>query len=151
MSRYLEIAREMVKKASESDVVAVRRDNERNEIRTSPSALPNAVESERSRWSGGARPRLPLRKCGSLICRACGTHSPSAHRVGCVAPPLEPCLSRWFWLSPHGAIKCCSCAAPTDLSIVEAWILARQTGDGVDGFGIPEEILSLLQSASPLQ
>ena len=55
--------------------------------------------------------------------------------------PLRPCScgARWFWLSPYGAIKCCACNPPVDLSLAEAWVLARQP----DG-RIPGEILSLL-------
>ena len=39
---------------------------------------------------------------------------------------------------------------PTDLALVEAWILARESGEGAYGFMIPGEILSLLHVASPL-
>jgi len=94
---------------------------------------------------------MPLRRCGALVCRSCHVLSPSPHREGCVFPRFEPCRSRWFWLSPYGAIKCVSCAAPADLELVEAWVLARETGEGDDGFGIPAEILSLLHVASPPQ
>jgi len=44
-----------------------------------------------------------------------------------------------------------ACAAPRDLSLIEAWILARETGEGDDGWRIPSEILSLLHIASALQ
>ena len=57
---------------------------------------------------------------------------------------FEPCRSRWFSLSPYHAIKCVACAAPPDLALIEAWILARETGEGNDGWRIPGEILSLL-------
>jgi hypothetical protein len=73
-----------------------------------------------------AYPALPLRRCGSLICRDCHAHSPGPHREGCRAPRFEPCRSRWFWLSPYRAIKCVACANPADLALVEAWILARE-------------------------
>ncbi len=65
-----------------------------------------------------------------------------------VPMPLRPCScgSRWFWLSLHGAIKCCACNPPADLSLAEAWVMARET----DG-RIPGEILSLLHVASPPQ
>jgi hypothetical protein len=55
--------------------------------------------------------------------------------------PLRPCScgSRWFWLSPHGAIKCVACNPPADLGLAEAWAIAREP----DG-RIPGEILSLL-------
>jgi len=51
-------------------------------------------------------------------------------------------------LSPRGAIKCVAWAAPADLSLVEAWVLARETGEGEDGWLIPGEILSLLHVTS---
>ncbi len=57
-----------------------------------------------------------------------------------------PCGSRWFWLSPHGAIKCCACHPPADLSLAEAWVMARET-DGC----VPGEILSLLHITSSPQ
>jgi len=62
--------------------------------------------------------------------------------------PLRPCScgSRWYWLSPHGAIKCCACNPPANLSLAEAWVMARKR----DG-RIPAEILSLLHVASPPQ
>jgi hypothetical protein len=61
---------------------------------------------------------------------------------------LRPCScgARWFWLSPHGAIKCCACNPPADLSLVEAWVLAREP----DG-SVPGEVLALLHVASPPQ
>jgi hypothetical protein len=54
---------------------------------------------------------------------------------------LRPCScgSRWYWLSPHGAIKCCVCNPPADLGLAEAWVMARER----DG-RIPGEILSAL-------
>lgn len=91
-----------------------------------------------------AYPALPLRRCGSLVCRACYAHSPGPHREGCRAPRLEPCGSRWFWLSPHRALKCVSCAAPTDLGLVEGWVLARESR-------IPDEILKTLHIETPMQ
>ena len=106
-----------------------------------------------SRWLAPALERYPrdwrapmhLRRCGALICRACGALSPSPHREGCALPRFDSCRSRWFWLSPHGAIKCVACVAPADLGLVEAWVLARETGEGDDGYRIPAEILSLLR------
>ena len=64
---------------------------------------------------------------------------------------FEPCSSRWFWLSPHGAIKCVACDSTADLALVESWVLARETGEGDDGWSIPGEILSLLHITSPTQ
>ena len=110
------------------------------------------VTQERNRWPS-ERPHapLPLRRCGSPVCRTCHFHSPSPHRDECAFPRFEPCLSRWFWLSPHSAIKCVACDAPADLELVEAWVLARETGEGDDGWCIPGEILSLLHITSPTQ
>jgi tubulysin polyketide synthase-like protein len=99
---------------------------------------------ERNRWPEQPRPPLPLRRCCALVCRTCHLHSPTPHREDCASLFFEPCGSRWFWLSPHGAIKCVACAAPVDLTLVEAWVLARETGEGSDGYRIPAEILSLL-------
>ncbi len=61
---------------------------------------------------------------------------------------LRPCScgSRWWWLSPHGAIKCCACNPPADLTLAEAWVMARES----DG-RIPGEILELLHARAPLQ
>jgi hypothetical protein len=61
---------------------------------------------------------------------------------------LRPCScgSRWWWLSGHGAIKCCACNPPVDLSLAEAWVMAREP----DG-RIPGEILSLLHVHAPRQ
>jgi hypothetical protein len=98
-----------------------------------------------------AYPALPLRRCGSLVCRDCHAHNPGPHREGCRAPSFEPCRSRWFWLSPYRAIKCVACANPADLALVEAWILARETGEGDDGWRIPSEILMLLHVEAPMQ
>src|SRR5713226_1609241 len=61
---------------------------------------------------------------GVSLIRTCHVLSPSPHREGCAFPRFQPCGSRWFWLSPRGAIKCVACAAPADLSLVEAWVLA---------------------------
>ena len=74
-------------------------------------------------------------------------------RIVAIAPFRDsiPCRSRWFWLSSHGAIKCIACAAPADLELVEAWVLARETGEGADGWRIPGEILSMLHVASSPQ
>jgi TubC N-terminal docking domain len=108
-------------------------------------------ELSRNRWPEQARPPMPLRRCGALVCRTCHVHSPSPHREGCAFPRFEPCDSRWFWLSPHGALKCVACASPADMSLVEAWVRARETGEGDDGWRIPEEILSLLHIATPVQ
>jgi hypothetical protein len=96
-------------------------------------------------------PAFPLRRCGAMVCRDCRTHSPSLHREGCRAPRFEPCRSRWFWLSPYRALKCVACANPSDVALVEAWVLARETGEGDDGWRIPGEILSLLHIATPMQ
>jgi hypothetical protein len=85
-----------------------------------------------------------------MVCRDCRTHSPSLHREGCRAPRFEPCRSRWFWLSPYRALKCVACANPSDVALVEAWVLARETGEGDDGWRIPGEILSLLHIATPM-
>ncbi len=94
----------------------------------------------------------PLHRCGALVCSDCRIHSPSPHRETCRVPRLEPCGSRWFWLSPFRAIKCVACASPTDLSLVEAWVLApREAGEGDDGWRIPGEILSLLHVETPMQ
>jgi hypothetical protein len=87
---------------------------------------------------------LPVRRCGALVRRICRVHSPSPHKPDCPLLRYEICRSRWYWLSPYRAIKCVGCETPTDLSIVEGWILGRETGEGEDGFGIPSEILSLL-------
>jgi hypothetical protein len=108
-------------------------------------------EPERSRYPERARPPVPLRRCGSLVCRSCHVLSPSQHREDCAFPRFDVCRSRWFWLSAHGAIKCVACAAPPDLALIEAWILARETGEGDDGWRIPNEILSLLHIAWPPQ
>jgi hypothetical protein len=108
-----------------------------------------SVLSEESHARAAAHPSLPLRRCGSLVCRGCHAHSPDPHREGCWAPRFEPCRSRWFWLSPHRAIKCVACASPVDLALVEAWVLARETGEGDDGWRIPGEILSLLHVETP--
>jgi hypothetical protein len=102
-------------------------------------------------WPERLRPEFPLRRCGSLVCQTCHAHSPSSHCEGCISPRFDPCSSRWFWLSPYGAIKCVACAAPADLGLVEAWVLARETGEGGDGWRIPCEILSLLHVTSPPQ
>lgn len=111
-------------------------------------AEPEAPEPERNRWPRRPLPPTSLRRCGALICRTCHVHSPTLHRTGCAFPRFDPCHSRWFWLSPHGAIKCVACAAPADLVLVEAWLLARETGEGDDGWRIPNEILSLLHIAN---
>jgi len=107
------------------------------------------TKSERNRWPEAARRAMPLRRCGALVCPTCHVHSPSRHKHDCPFLRFEPCRSRWFWLSPHGAIKCVACESPADLALVEAWVLARDTGQGNDGFRIPGEILSLLHVASP--
>jgi hypothetical protein len=106
---------------------------------------------DRQRWSDHARPPVPLRRCGSLVCVTCHAYGPSPHREDCASPRFDPCCSPWFWLSSHGAIKCVACAAPADLGLVEAWVLARETGEGDDGWQIPSEILSLLRITSPPQ
>jgi hypothetical protein len=160
MSRYLEIARAAMREqgadVSEPDPVDSRCGYEINEKRTAESAPPSrsdvpGPELTRNRWSEQARPPMPLRRCGALICRTCHVHSPSSHCEGCEVVRFDPCLSRWFWLSSHGAIKCVACAAPADLGLVEAWVLARETGEGDDGWWIPGEILSLLHVTGPPQ
>jgi hypothetical protein len=92
---------------------------------------------------------MAIRRCGALVCASCHAHG--GHRAGCPLPHREPCGSRWFWLSPHGAIKCVACESPADLAIVEAWVMARETGEGDRGFDIPSEILSLLHITNPAQ
>jgi hypothetical protein len=104
------------------------------------------VRSERNRWSQHQRASVPLRLCGALVCPKCHTHSPSPHRADCADMRFEPCGSRWFWLSPHGAIKCVACSAPDDLGLIEAWVLARETDGGENSFTIPSEILLLLNA-----
>src|SRR5690242_17324546 len=158
MSRYLEIARAAMREratdVSEPDAADSRRCYEINEKRAAAEPAPPSrpsTEPERNRWPEQARPPMPLRRCGALVCRTCHVHRPSPHREGCAFPRFQPCGSRWFWLSPHGAIKCVACAAPLDLALIEAWVLARETGEGEDGWRIPGEILSLLHVASPLQ
>jgi hypothetical protein len=149
VSRYLEIARaamcETAAAITEPGVVNSPRGYEKNEKgESSLPSSPAALESERNRWPEGARAPLPLHRCGALVCRSCRVHGPSPHRDGCAISRFDPCRSRWFWLSPHGAIKCIACTAPDDLGLVEAWVLARETGEGDEGFDIPREILSLL-------
>ena len=58
--------------------------------------------------------------------------------------PLALVLAKPPWL-----IKCVACVTPSDLSLVEGWILGHETGAGGDGFGILGGILSLLSVASP--
>lgn len=96
-------------------------------------------------------PTLPLHRCGALVCRDCNANSPARHRAGCRVPSVEPCGSRWFWLSSHRALKCVACSAPADLALVEAWVLAHETGEGDDGWRIPGEIFSLLHVTGPPQ
>ncbi len=128
-------------------------------LRTEPITLVGFPEkpdqtpdyTERNRWSGRLREPTPLRRCGALVCRTCCVHSPRSHREGCPCRRFDPCRSRWFWLSPHGAIKCVACSGPLDLTRVEGWVLACETGEGEDGWRVPSEILSLLHIASPPQ
>ena len=94
---------------------------------------------------------MPLRRYSALVCPTFHVHSPARHKPDCPFTRFEPCRSRWHWLSPHGAIKCVACETPADLTLVEAWVLARETSQGTNGFGIPGEILSLLHIASPTQ
>lgn len=108
-------------------------------------------EPERTRWPTTFRSPTPIRRCGALVCRSCDVLSPSPHRQGCASSRFDSCGSRWFWLSPYGAIKCVACSAPTDLALVEAWVLARETGEGDDGWRVPGEVLSLLHVDSPRQ
>ncbi len=106
--------------------------------------LPNV--QERNRWPDRTRAPMPLPRCGALVCRTCHVHSPSSHHDDCAIPRFDPCGSRWWWLSPHGAIKCCACNPPMDLSLAEAWVLAREP----DG-SIPGKILTLLNAKATLQ
>jgi hypothetical protein len=108
-------------------------------------------EIDRNRWPETARLPLPLQRCGSLVCPSCRVHSPSPHKSDCESPRFEACRSRWFWLSSHGAIKCVACAAPDNLGLIDAWVLARENGEGNDGFGIPSEVLSLLANSGSEQ
>lgn len=110
-----------------------------------------AQPAARERWAGSACSSMPLRRCGALVCRGCHTHGPSPHREGCTLDRFEACGSRWFWLSPHGAVKCVACSTPADLGLVEAWVLSRETGEGADGWRIPAEIFSALHTAGPPQ
>jgi hypothetical protein len=93
---------------------------------------------------GSVHPMAPLRACGALVCPDCRIHVPSPHRETCRAPRVRPCGSRWFWLSPCRAIKCVACAGPTDLSMVEGWVMARESE-------VPEEIFKLLTVETPAQ
>jgi hypothetical protein len=122
-------------------------DADRELIREHKAAILTALSrSARNRWPECNRLPIPLRRCGALVCRTCHVHSPSQHKPGCPFPRHDLCRSRWFWLSLHGAIKCVACESPAYLSLVEGWILARETGEGDDGFRIPSEILSLLHT-----
>ena len=109
---------------------------------------PHGPEPSRNRWPEQTREPMPLRRCGALVCRTSHVHGLSRHKPDCAAPRFDSCHSRWFWLSPHGAMKCVACASPANLSLVEAWVLAPETGEGDDGWRIPSEILSLLHIAS---
>lgn len=71
-------------------------------------------KSPRNRWPRAFREPTPLRSC------CCGC--------------------QWFWLSSHGAIRCCACDPPVDLGLAEAWVLARED----TGHRIPPEILAML-------
>jgi hypothetical protein len=109
-----------------------------------PSDAPTGLEPSHVRLPERPREPLPLRRCGALVCRTCDTLSPSTHREGCSFPRYDLCGSRWFWLSSHRAIKCISCSGTADLSLVDAWVLAREDS-------IPPEILSLVHVAGPEQ
>jgi hypothetical protein len=109
------------------------------------------LPSERNRWPDCGRAPMPLRRCGALVCPTCHAHSPSKHSDDCALPRFNQCRSRWFWLSPHGAIKCVACDAPASLDLAEAFVLARETGEGDDGWRVPGEILSLLRITNPPQ
>jgi hypothetical protein len=89
-----------------------------------------------------------LHRYDALLCPACHIHNPSRHKPECPFLRFEPCRSRWFWLSPHDSLSV-ACVTSSDLSLVEGWILAHETGEGGDGFGILGGILSLLSVASP--
>ncbi len=157
MSRYLEIARASMRERQaevlEPDAVDSRREYEINEIRTAEPAPPSRPSDEpgpepaHNRWPERTRPPLPLRRCGSLVCRACGAHSPSPHSADCPVPRFETCRSCWFWLSSHGAIKCCACDPPASLSLAEAWVLARED----EGQRVPQEIFSMLHVKHSIQ
>jgi hypothetical protein len=94
--------------------------------------------------SASIHPMAPLRACGALVCPDCRIHAPSPHRGTCRVPRIGPCGSRWFWLSPYRAIKCVACEGPTDLSMVEGWVMARESE-------VPEEIFKLLTIETPAQ
>jgi hypothetical protein len=128
-------------------------DADRQKIRAKKAELIEFLRRppERNRWPEGARTATPLRRCGTLVCETCHAHSPSPHREDCANPRFDPCRSRWFWLSLCGALKCVACAGPSDHSLIEAWVLARETGEGEDGRRIPAEILSLLKVEAPPQ
>jgi hypothetical protein len=116
-------------------------------LSTPPPASPDGGVEEAARPMMAAHAPLPLKRCGALICLTCGAHSPSPHRDGCALPHFDPCRSRWFWMGHYRAVKCVRCESPADLRLVEAWILARETGEGDDGWRIPGEVLSLLRAA----
>ena len=93
---------------------------------------------------------LALRRCDALVCPTCHVHCPLRQKLTCPVPRFEPCRPCWFWLSRYGATRYVACESPADLSLVEAWVLALETGEG-EGFKIPGEILSLLHINDPTQ
>jgi hypothetical protein len=115
------------------------------QVKTSETQI-KAPSSESNRWPEAALKPLPLRRCGSLVCPSCRAHRPSAHKPDCISSKFEACRSPWFWLSPRGAIKCIACAAPDDLGLIEAWVLARENEEAEDDLRIPCEILALMVS-----
>jgi hypothetical protein len=60
--------------------------------------------------------------------------------VGLAFAGFNACRSRWFWLSPDGAIKGVAFASSVNLSLGQAWVLARETGEGDDGWRIPARL-----------
>ena len=106
---------------------------------------------ERDRWPECARPPMPLRRCGALVCRTCHAHGPSPHRVDCPLPRFDPCHSRWFWLSPHGAIKCVACAAAADLGWSKHGCRRARRARATMVGRFPVRFGPLLQMSSPPQ
>ena len=89
-------------------------------------------------------PTAPLCRCGALVCPDCHVHSPSPHRETCRTPRLEPCGSRWFWLSLYRAVKCVACEGPANLALVQGWVTVREDR-------IPDEIFRALNVGAPAQ
>jgi hypothetical protein len=148
MGRYLEMLR---RNTATEATVCNSSDCEKSEITNIQGGASADDLRLPERYPRDWRAPMPLRRCGALICRTCHVHSPSPHRENCAFPRFVRCRSRWYWLSLHGAVKCVACATPSDLGLVQAWVLARETGEGDDGWRIPGEILSLLYVMSPPQ